>query len=70
MAAQGKPLPLHVQQEFADYLKCGRLEYGFLRLRCEACHAERLLAFSCTNSRRFRRASWLLSQLRRETYGR
>ncbi len=28
MAAQGKPLPLHVQQEFADYLKCGRLEHG------------------------------------------
>ena len=28
MAAQGKPLPLHVQQEFAAYLKCGRLEHG------------------------------------------
>ena len=26
MVAQGKDLPLHVQQEFADYLKCGRLE--------------------------------------------
>jgi hypothetical protein len=26
MAAQGKTLPFHVQQEFADYLKCGRLE--------------------------------------------
>jgi hypothetical protein len=28
MVAQGKDLPLHVQQEFADYLKCGRLEHG------------------------------------------
>lgn len=25
MAVQGKDLPPHVQQEFADYLKCGRL---------------------------------------------
>ena len=27
MATQGKALPLHVQQEFADYLKCGRLAH-------------------------------------------
>jgi len=27
--------------------KCGRLEYGFLRVRCEECHHERLVAFSC-----------------------
>jgi hypothetical protein len=26
-----------------------------LRVRCETCHEERLVAFSCTNSRRFRR---------------
>jgi hypothetical protein len=32
MAAQDKPLPLYVQQEFADYLKCGRLGHGFLRV--------------------------------------
>jgi hypothetical protein len=31
MAMQGKALPLHVQQEFAEYLKCGRLEHGFLQ---------------------------------------
>jgi ribosomal protein S27E len=36
-----------VQQEFDEYLKCGRLEYGFLRVRCEKCHHERLVAFSC-----------------------
>jgi hypothetical protein len=40
-------LPRHVQREFEDYLKCGRLEYGFLRVRCGACHAEKLVAFSC-----------------------
>ncbi|MBW9269274.1 MAG: IS91 family transposase [Candidatus Thiodiazotropha sp. (ex. Lucinisca nassula)] len=47
MATQGKPLPLHVQQEFADYLKCGRLEHGFLRVQCSECHHEHLVAFSC-----------------------
>ena len=46
MAAQGKRLPAYVEREFEDYLKCGRLEQGFLRVRCEACHAERLVAFS------------------------
>ena len=47
MAEQGRPLPRYVRKEFDEYLKCGRLEYGFLRLRCDTCHAERLLAFSC-----------------------
>jgi ribosomal protein S27E len=47
MAMQGKPLPLHVQQEFADYLKCGRLEHGFLRVQCSECHHDHLVAFSC-----------------------
>jgi hypothetical protein len=27
-------LPGYVEQEFEDYLKCGRLEHGFLRVRC------------------------------------
>lgn len=47
MAMQGKSLPLHVQQEFTDYLKCGRLEHGFLRVQCKECHHEHLVAFSC-----------------------
>jgi len=47
MARQGKRLPNYIQQEFDDFLKCGRLEYGFLRLRCDSCKQERLLAFSC-----------------------
>ncbi len=45
--AAGRPLPEYVQQEFEAYLKCGRLEHGFLRVRCEDCHAEKLVAFSC-----------------------
>jgi hypothetical protein len=46
MSAQGKDLPLHVQQEFADYLKCGRLEHSFVWVQCSECHHEYLVAFS------------------------
>ena len=45
--AAGHPLPKHVQREFEAYLECGRLEHGFLRIKCESCHAEKLVAFSC-----------------------
>lgn len=47
LAESGKQLPAHVRQAFDGYLQCGRLEHGFLRLRCDTCHAEHLLAFSC-----------------------
>jgi len=47
LAAQGSALPGYVEREFDEYLKCGRLEHGFLRVRCEICHAEHLVAFSC-----------------------
>ena len=40
-------LPDYVRQEFDEYLKCGRLEHGFLRVLCDTCHAEHLVAFSC-----------------------
>ena len=46
LADQGTVLPGYVQREFEDYLKCGRLEHGFLRVRCDTCHAEHLVAFS------------------------
>lgn len=46
-AEVGRPLPAYVEEEFEAFLKCGRLEEGFLRLRCEHCHAEKLVAFSC-----------------------
>jgi len=47
LASHGKNLPAYVTKEFDEFLKCGRLEFGFLRVRCEACHDERLVAFSC-----------------------
>ena len=43
---QDRSLPVYVQREFESYLKCGRLEHGFLRVRCQNCHDERLVTFS------------------------
>jgi hypothetical protein len=44
---QGKRLPEYVEQELSDFLACGRLEHGFIRLKCGDCGHEKLLAFSC-----------------------
>lgn len=44
LAAQGTPLPGYVNREFEEYLRCGRLEHGFLRVRCATCHHEKLVA--------------------------
>jgi len=46
------PTPREVWRPFTDkavggYLDCGVLENGFVRVRCGACHAEFLVAFSC-----------------------
>jgi ribosomal protein S27E len=43
----GGHLPRFVRQEFEDYLKCGLLEHGFLRVKCDGCRHEHLVAFSC-----------------------
>ena len=40
-------LPRFVLSEFQDYLRCGRLEYGFVRVKCNGCRHEHLVAFSC-----------------------
>jgi ribosomal protein S27E len=47
MTARDATLPKYVAREFDAFLKCGRLEHGFLRVRCTDCHAEQLVAFSC-----------------------
>jgi hypothetical protein len=41
-----KGLPAYVRREFYAYLRCGILAYGFLRLGCDTCKKEVLLAFS------------------------
>ena len=45
--SNGKCLPDYVSKEFEAFLRCGVLAHGFLRLRCEGCKYQTLLAFSC-----------------------
>jgi ribosomal protein S27E len=47
LAEQGKYLPKYVEREFDEFLRCGRLEYGFLRVVCGDCKHEKLVGFSC-----------------------
>jgi hypothetical protein len=47
-AAEGAGgVPTFVEREFRQFLGCGMWARGFARFRCEACHAERLVPFSC-----------------------
>jgi len=43
-------LPAYVEREFYDYLRCGILAHGFLRLGCDTCPKELMLPFSCNRS--------------------
>ncbi len=45
--AQGTSLPQFVKDEFETYLECGILAHGFMRLRCDVCARDTLVAFSC-----------------------
>ena len=47
LAAEGKSLPDHVQQEFTDFLKCGLLEHGFMQ-HIHVLHPYEA-AFGCAN---------------------
>lgn len=47
LGAEDRSLPKYVHEEFEEFLRCGVLDHGFLRVVCEHCHAERLVAFSC-----------------------
>jgi hypothetical protein len=40
-------LPRFVENDFDGYLRCGLLEHGFLRVKCNGCRHEHLVAFSC-----------------------
>ena len=43
----GGGLPRYVERELATYLRCGILAHGFTRVRCQTCHDEIVVAFSC-----------------------
>ncbi len=42
-----KGIPCFVKKEFDEFLKCGVLAHGFLRVQCTSCKHEKLVAFSC-----------------------
>lgn len=43
----GKELPKFVAKELREFLRCGLLQYGFLRTKCQNCDFERAVPFSC-----------------------
>jgi len=43
----GDGLPAFIEHEFRDFMACGVWARGFARFRCDTCHAERLVPFSC-----------------------
>jgi hypothetical protein len=45
-----KGLPAYVQREFYDYLQCGILAYGFLRLGCDTFDNSHRVAGECYHS--------------------
>ena len=47
LGEQGISLPAFVHAEFERYLRCGRLEHGFVRVKCTSCRHEHLVAFRC-----------------------
>ena len=51
LETEGVSLPHFVMKKLEAYLKCRRLEHGFLRAECETCRHEKRVAFS--GKRRF-----------------
>lgn len=47
LASQDRFLPQYIENEFEGFLRCGRIENGFLRVVCDDCKYEKLVAFSC-----------------------
>ncbi len=43
----GAPVARFVERELRTYLECGVLAHGFLRVHCDGCGHDRLVAFSC-----------------------
>ena len=47
-AASGeRPAPRFVAPELRAFLRCGILVYGFVRVHCDVCGHDRVVAFSC-----------------------
>ena len=45
--ARERPVPRFVERELRAFLGCGILAYGFVRVHCDECGFDRVVAFSC-----------------------
>ncbi len=45
--ARERPVPRFVERELRGFLRCGILAHGFVRVHCDACGLDRVVAFSC-----------------------
>ena len=45
--ARERPVPRFVEREFRGFLRCGILAHGFVRVHCDDCQHDRVVAFSC-----------------------
>ena len=44
---EGRPVPVRVAKELRDYLTCGILQCGFVRIFCPGCQHEEAIGYSC-----------------------
>ena len=44
---RGRVVPGFVENDLRDFLDCGILERGFIRVHCDACGMDRVVPFSC-----------------------
>jgi hypothetical protein len=44
---RGRLVPRFVERELRAFLDCGVLARGFLRIHCDACRLDRIVAYSC-----------------------
>src|SRR2546422_11779352 len=42
-----RQVPGFIEREFRSFLDCGVLARGFLRIACDTCRLDRVVAFSC-----------------------
>jgi hypothetical protein len=45
--ARERPVPRFVERELRGFLRCGILAHGFVRVHCDECGLDRVVAFSC-----------------------
>ncbi len=45
--ARERPVPRFVEREIRAFLRCGILAHGFVRVHCDDCGLDRVVAFSC-----------------------